>query len=196
LQIFTIRMNTLENWFCATSFWRRVTQHHILPWLLNGHSLGDNVLELGAGPGATTEELRHRCVRLTSLEYDQKFAAQLKARYEKTNVGVLRGDAATLPFADAAFSSVIAILVLHHLRSSEQQEKAFAEIRRVLSPGGAFLVFEISDSWIHRVGHFKSTFVPLAPETASKQLESLGFSNILVEKHRGAFRICALRGAV
>jgi len=187
-------MNALENWFCATSFWRRVTQRQILPWLLNGYSLGDNVLELGAGPGATTEELRRQSARVTSLEYDHKFAAQLGIRYENTNVGVLQGDAAALPFPDATFSSVTAILVLHHLRSCKQQENAFAEILRVLEPGGVFLAFEISDSWIHRVAHIKSTFVPIIPETASTQLKLFGFSNILLEKQRGAFRICALRG--
>jgi ubiquinone/menaquinone biosynthesis C-methylase UbiE len=188
-------MNALENWFCASSFWRRITERHILPWLLDGYSLGDSVLELGAGPGATTEALRHRSARVTSLEYDHKVAAQLGARYERTNVAVLQADAASLPFPDATFSSVTAILVLHHLRSREQQEKAFAEIHRVLKPGGVFLVFEISDSWIHRFGHFKSTFVPIAPDAASRRMKSLGFANILVEKQRGAFRICALRGA-
>jgi ubiquinone/menaquinone biosynthesis C-methylase UbiE len=187
-------MNALENWFCATSFWRRITERDILPWLLGGYSFGDNVLELGAGPGATTDALRHCCAHVTSLEYDQKFATQLGARYERTNVSVLRGDAASLPFPDATFSCATAILVLHHLRSREQQEKAFAEIHRVLKPGGVFLVFEISDSWIHRIMHFKSTFVPIAPEAASARMKSLGFANILVEKQRGAFRICALRG--
>ena len=186
-------MNAFENWFCATSFWRGITQRHILPWLLNGYSLGDNVLELGAGPGATTEALRNRAKHVTSLEYDRTFAAALKLRYGKTNVCVLQGDAASLPFPDGTFSSVLAVLVLHHLKSQEQQEKAFAEIYRVLKPGGAFLALEISDSWIHRVGHIKSTFVPVAAEVASVRLISLGFSNSFVEKRRGVFRICALR---
>jgi len=188
-------MNALENWFCATSFWRRITERDILPWLLGGYSLGDSVLELGAGPGATTETLRHYSAHVTSLEYDHKFATQLGARYEKTNVSVLQADAASLPFPDATFSSATAILVLHHLRSSQQQEETFAEIHRVLKPRGVFLVFEISNSWIHRVAHFKSTFVPIAPEAASARMKSLGFEDIFVEKQRGAFRICALRGA-
>jgi ubiquinone/menaquinone biosynthesis C-methylase UbiE len=187
-------MNALENWFCATSFWRRITQRHVLPWLLKGYSLGDSVLELGAGPGATTEALRQRSARVTSLEYDHKFASQLGARYGETNVSVLQADAASLPFPDATFSSATAILVLHHLRSREQQEKTFAEIHRVLKPGGVFLVFEIGDSWVHRIMHCKSTFVPIEPEGTSARMKSLGFANILLEKQRGAFRICALRG--
>lgn len=161
--------------------------------MVSGYRLGDNVLELGAGPGATTEELRRRSARVTSLEYDHRFAAKLGARFSNTNVGVLQGDAASLPFPDAAFSSVIAVLVLHHLRSQEQQQKAFAEIHRVLQPGGAFLAVEIGDGWLQRFGHIKSTFVPVAPAAAFARLTSLGFSKIVIDMKSNAFRICALR---
>jgi ubiquinone/menaquinone biosynthesis C-methylase UbiE len=186
-------MNAFENWFCGSSFWRRATERKILPWMLSGYELGDNVLELGAGPGAATEELRRRAPRVTSLEYDQKFAANLGARFSNTNVGVLQGDAASLPFPGESFSSVIAVLVLHHLKSQEQQERAFAEIHRVLRPGGAFLAMEIGDGWLQRVGHIKSTFVPVAPAAALARLTSLGFSKIAIDGKGAAFRICALR---
>ncbi len=186
-------MNRFENWFCGSLLWRRATERKILPWMISGYKLGDSVLELGAGPGATTEELRRRAARVTSLEYDRSFAARLGARFAHSNVGVLQGDAASLPFSDGAFSSVIAVLVLHHLKSQEQQEKAFAEIHRVLRPGGAFLAMEIGDGWLQRVGHIKSTFVPLAPATAFARLTSLGFSKIVVDMKSSAFRICALR---
>src|SRR5215813_15655450 len=103
-------MNRLENWFCGSAFWRRATERKILPWMLSGYKLGDSVLELGAGLGASTEELRRRAARVTSLEYDRKFAATLGARFANTNVSVLQGDAASLPFPDSGFSSVIAVL--------------------------------------------------------------------------------------
>jgi ubiquinone/menaquinone biosynthesis C-methylase UbiE len=186
-------MNAFENWFCGSSFWRRATERKILPWMLSGYKLGDNVLELGAGPGATTDELRRRAARVTSLEYDHKFAVGLGKRFRDTNVGVLRGDAASLPFPDESFSSVIAVLVLHHLKSPEQQERAFAEIHRVLRPGGAFLAMEIADGWLQRFGHIGSTFVPVAPAAAFARLTSLGFSKIVIDMKSAAFRICALR---
>ncbi|MBS1840528.1 MAG: class I SAM-dependent methyltransferase [Acidobacteria bacterium] len=187
-------MNAFENWFCGTSFWRRVTERTILPWTLHGYSLGDSVLELGAGPGATTEELRKRAKRVTSLEYDRRFAAKLGARFNNTNANVLQGDAAALPFPGETFSSVIAILVLHHLKSREQQERAFAEIYRVLKPGGVFLAFEIKDGWLQRFGHIKSVFVPVSPSTISTQLASFGFSEITVESKGSSFRLGAFRG--
>ena len=187
-------MNVLENWFCGTSFWRRVTERAILPWMLAGYSLGDRVLELGAGPGATTEELRRRAKQVTSLEYDQKFAAKLGARFGNTNASVLQGDAAALPFGDESFSSVIAILVLHHLKSREQQERAFAEIHRVLRPGGVFLALEINDGWLQRFGHIKSVFLPISSSEIAAQLASFGFSEVAVESKGSSFRIGALRG--
>ena len=186
-------MNRFENWFCGSRIWRKITERQILPWMLAGYKLGDNVLELGAGPGATTDELRRRSTRVTSLEYDRSFATKLGARFSNTNVGVLQGDAASLPFPDGAFSSVIAVLVLHHLKSQEQQEKAFAEIHRVLQPGGAFLAVEVGDGWLQRFGHIRSTFVPLAPAAALARLTSFGFSEIVVDMKGSAFRICALR---
>src|SRR6266446_5006085 len=105
------------------------------------------------------------------------------------NATVAVGDAAPLPFADGTFSSAIAILMLHHLRSNALQDRAFAETWRVLRPGGVFLAFEIQDGWLHRVGHIKSTFVPVDPATASARLTAAGFSKVTVDIQRGAYRI-------
>jgi SAM-dependent methyltransferase len=161
--------------------------------MLQGSELGEHVLELGAGLGATTGELRRFAPRVTSLEYDHTFAANLGARSNGSNGAVIQGDAAALPFADGSFSSAIAILMLHHLRSNELQDRAFAEIRRVLRPGGVFLALEIRDGWLHRVGHIKSTFVPLAPASAIDRLTTAGFAKATLDFRRGGFRIRALR---
>jgi len=187
-------MNRFENWFCASPFWRYVTRRQLLPWILAGSELGDHVLEIGAGPGAATEELRRRATRVTSLEYDHDFAASLAARQLGNRGAVLQGDAAALPFPDNSFSSAIAVLVLHHLRSPELQNQAFTEIFRVLRPGGLFLAFEIQDGWLQRFGHIRSTFVPVKPATLSARLTTAGFAGVTLDFRRGAFRVRALRG--
>jgi SAM-dependent methyltransferase len=186
-------MNAFETWFCASPFWRYVTRRQLLPWILQGSELGEHVLELGAGPGAATEELGQLATRVTSLEYDHAVAAKLGARASGGNATVIQGDAATLPFSNGAFSSAIAILMLHHLRSNELQDRAFAEIWRVLRPGGVFLAFEIQDGWLHRVGHIRSTFMPVTPASAIARLTAAGFSEVTVDFRRGGFRIRALR---
>src|SRR5216683_2925848 len=134
-------MNRFETWFCGSPFWRYVTRRQLLPWILQSSELGEHLLELGAGPGAATEELGRLATRVTSLEYDH----------------------------------------------------AFAEIARVLRPGGVFLAFEIQDSWLHRVGHIQSTFVPVTPASAFARLITAGFSKVTVDFRRGGFRIRALR---
>jgi ubiquinone/menaquinone biosynthesis C-methylase UbiE len=102
-------------------------------------------------------------------------------------------DAAALPFPNETFSSAIAVLVLHHMRSRELQDRAFTEIFRVLRPGGIFLALEIPDGWLQRVGHIRSTFVPVAPATASARLTIAGFSRVAVDFRRWAFRVRAPR---
>lgn len=187
-------MNRFENWFCASSVWRYITREHLLPWFVAGSELGDHVLEVGAGFGAATEELRRRSARVTSLEYDHDSAARLGAKRQDGSAGVLQGDAAALPFARETFSAAVAILVLHHLRSGELQDRAFAEIYRVLRPGGVFLAFEIQDRWLQRIGHIRSTFTPVAPAGAIARLTAAGFSRVKVDFRGAAFRIRALRG--
>ena len=155
--------------------------------------MGEHVLELGAGAGPATTELARRAPRVTSLEYDHSSALKLRTRANHSNVSVIRGDAAALPFANGTFSSVLAILMLHHLKSSELQDRAFSEVHRVLQPGGVFLAFDIPNGWIHRVAHIKSTFVPLDPATANQRLVAAGLAQVTLDSRSGGFRIRAMR---
>lgn len=186
-------MNRFENWFCATPLWRWITETRLLPWILAGSELGDHVLEIGAGPGAATRELRRRTRRVTSLEYSHAFAAGLAARQKNDNGAVVQGDAASLPFASESFSGAIAVLVLHHMRSTELQDRTFAEVRRVLRTRGVFVAFEITDGWLHRIAHRNSTFVPVHAASLPERLSAAGFHDIELEERRGNFRVRALR---
>jgi SAM-dependent methyltransferase len=186
-------MNALETWFCATGFWRYATRRRLLPWLLSDAPLGDHVLELGSGPGAATDELRHRADRVTSLEYSHAFAARLAARPSPRKADVLQGDASVLPFPDRTFSSAVAVLVLHHLRAGEAQDRAFREVFRVLRPGGFLVAFEIQDGWLQRAIHRNSNFVPVQPATVPARLTAAGFSLVAVDIRRAVFRLRAMR---
>lgn len=186
-------MNSFEKWFCGSAIWRYITRRQLLPWVLHGTELGDHVLELGAGPGAGTLELARRATRATSLEYDHTLATKLAKRVSNSDIRIIQADAAALPFADGVFSSAIAILMLHHLRSQELQDRAFSEVARVLRPGGIFIACDIPDGWTHRVSHIRSTFVPIDPTTAKERLTAAGFSAIRMDSQGSIFRIQALR---
>ncbi|HXN53302.1 MAG TPA: methyltransferase domain-containing protein [Candidatus Acidoferrum sp.] len=185
-------MNLLENWYCSTSFWRWITRERLLPWLLGQADLGNHLLEIGSGPGAATAELRKRVPHVISLEYDHESAARLAQKNGK-GAGVVQGDAAALPFADRIFSSAVAVLVLHHLRSCELQDRTFAEVHRVLQPGGHFFAFEIPDGWFHRVIHTNSTFVPVQPASLAARLTIAGFAGVTLDHRSGGFRFRASR---
>jgi len=186
-------MNAAEHFFCSSTVWRYITQHHLLPWVLSGAELGDHLLEIGAGYGAATAQLKARVTRVTSLEYDHKSARRLKLQHNAQLGGPVCGDAAQLPFASQTFSSALAILVLHHLKSPTLQDQMFAEVFRVLRPGGMFIAFEITDSWLHRVAHIRSTFTPVAPPLVIPRLTAAGFSSIALDHRSGAFRVTARR---
>jgi ubiquinone/menaquinone biosynthesis C-methylase UbiE len=186
-------MNRAEHIVCSSSLWRYFTGRQLLPWVLADESLGDHLLEIGAGSGAATAHLRQRVARVTSLEYDHQSVRRLASQHCNAHGAAIRGDAARLPFAGETFSSVVAILVLHHLKSQEAQDRVFAEVFRALRPGGVFLAFEITDSWLHRVGHFRSTFTPLAPGSAFARLNAAGFSRVAIDLRKGAFRLSATR---
>jgi len=189
-------MNRAEHLVCSSSLWRYFTSRQLLPWVFAGELLGDHLLEIGAGSGAATAQLRQRVSRVVSLEYDHQSVRRLASQHQNAHGAAIRGDAARLPFASETFSSAIAILVLHHLKSQEAQDRVFAEVFRVLRPGGVFLAFEITDSWLHRVGHFRSTFTPLAPGSAFARLNAAGFSRVAIDLRKGAFRISASRAEI
>lgn len=187
-------MNSLENWFCATRFWRRMTEQRWLPWLLQDAHLGEYVLEVGAGPGAATGELARRARRVTSLEYSHKFCAKLRSEIGAQSV--VQGDASALPFLSNTFTSALAVLMLHHLRSPESQDATFAEIFRVLRPGGFFVALEIDDGWLTKALHFRSTFVPVSPRRLPTQLSAVGFAKVDIQRRSGGFAVHAMKRKV
>ena len=63
-------MNLVHHLLCGSAFWRRALQEEIVPWALEGVSLGEDLLELGPGPGLTTallQALTRNPARLRSI---------------------------------------------------------------------------------------------------------------------------------
>ncbi len=66
--------------------------------------------------------------------------ARKKARRLDTRIDFETGVAESLPFDSDSFDVVLSTFVFHHLPSDELRRAALTEMRRVLMPGGRFLI--------------------------------------------------------
>ena len=185
-------MNPLHRWYCQTSHWNR-TMRQIMPWALGNKNLGDRVLELGPGPGLSTDWLRHRCRRLTCLEIDFELASKLRQRFAESGVQVRCGSATQIPFADRSFDTAVCFTMLHHVASSLMQDRLFAEVHRVLRPGGGFIGSDSMASLRMRAFHVFDTMVLVDPVMLPDRLRAIGFRDVDVETQADRFRFAARR---
>ena len=147
------------------------------------------VLEIACGPGRLTAAMRG--VRL-GIAIDASPAMLEEAR-QRLNGGpaswwFLRSDAFVLPFRSETFDAVYTLRFVRHFQS-EHRQRLYTEIRRVLRPGGVFMVdalnrnaslpfrlkrgverYEIFDV-LYRCGEFEA------------ELQAAGFRVAAVEAH-------------
>lgn len=187
-------MNWIHNWLCRSQRWRRTVERR-LPWALAHVDLGPNVLEIGPGPGLTTDLLRERVPHLTAIEIDSHLAKSLAARLHGGNVRVVKGNATKMPFANAQFSSSVCFTMLHHVHTPTLQDQLLREVWRVLQPGGSFVGTDSLQSLFMRLIHIHDTLVPIAPDTFGDRLQATGFQVMEIEKNSEAFRFHARRPA-
>ncbi|HTM35715.1 MAG TPA: class I SAM-dependent methyltransferase [Terriglobales bacterium] len=185
-------MNRLHQWLCRSDLWRSTVAQR-LPWALGDTDLGSNVLEIGPGPGLTTDLLRTMVPQLTSLEIDAALASSLSSRLKGSNVQVIEGDATKMPFVESEFSGAVSFTMLHHVPSRELQNKVLAEVLRVLKPGGFFVGSDSLQNWFMKIIHIGDTLVPVNPDTFGVRLQSAGFEVLEVRRNSQAFRFRARR---
>jgi ubiquinone/menaquinone biosynthesis C-methylase UbiE len=119
------------------------------------------VLEIGPGPGGLALRLASRMPTLvfTGIDIDPAMVERATERAAAGGFGdrlAFRvGDVADLPFDDASFDLVTSTFSVHHWADAPA---GFAEIARVLRPGGQAVVYDLPDGW----GRVETRAAPLA----------------------------------
>jgi ubiquinone/menaquinone biosynthesis C-methylase UbiE len=122
----------------ATAFMASRTFESHAAFLLPLLDRGQEVLDVGCGPGTITQGIAEHVLpgRVTAIDRDPSQiarAARLAEGRELTNVRFTTAEADELPFGDASFDLVFAHALFEHLPNPQE---ALAEMRRVLRPGG------------------------------------------------------------
>lgn len=110
--------------------------------ILKGH----HVLDLGSGAGNdcfVARQMVGENGRVTGLDFTAAMIEKARENLKKTgfrNIEFVQGDIEKMPFSDSSFDVVISNCVLNLV---PDKQKAFAEIYRVLKPGGHFCISDV-----------------------------------------------------
>ena len=95
-------------------------------------------LDLGCGLGRQCLEMSRLGYRVVGVDVSHHLVHQAR----RAGVAAVTADALHLPFDEASFDFVYTIGVLHHIPGQAIQAAAYQEARRILKPGGVFIVHE------------------------------------------------------
>ena len=118
---------------------RYSTEPHILSNLDKIDLDGKRVLEIGLGQGADAEQIARRGAVFSGVDLTEEAVKRTRMRFSLAALSfdrIQQASALELPFDDNTFDIVFSYGVLHHI---PHIEKAQAEIRRVLRPGGELI---------------------------------------------------------
>lgn len=106
---------------------------------------GATILEIGSGRGGLLDALLRRGLDVVGVDTSEARIAE--ARASRGDLPIRRTSGVTLPFADASFDFVLSFDVLEHIPDTDGH---LAEVRRVLKPGGWYLL-QTPNKWTNSV---------------------------------------------
>ena len=156
---------------------------------------GARLLDVAAGPGTLTLLAAESGRSLAAIDFSPQMVTNLKRRLNGAQLGadVRLGDGQALPWGEAEFDAAFSMFGLMFF---PDRAKGFAELYRVLKPGGVAVV----SSWAPFHGIFKSVMAamreilpdiafgsgkgPLGdPDEFAAELTAAGFSDVQVTPH-------------
>lgn len=189
-------MNLAHNLICSSDRWARRVERELVPWGLDGVPLGDDVLEIGPGFGATTKLLADRVAKLSALELSKRYSEHLRGALG-SKVEVTQGDATEMPYPESRFSAVVCFTMLHHLDPPTLQDRAFAEVVRVLRPGGTFAGTDsLGGGRLFKLIHIGDKLALIDPDALPARLQQAGLIRTSVERSDRSLRFRAYKPGV
>lgn len=97
---------------------------------------GECILEVGFGTGLAFPNLHEMYKEIHGIDLTADIHA-VQSVFEPTGIPLFleKGDVLNMPYQDNFFDTVLMVSILEHLKPLEL-EQAFAEVKRVLKPGG------------------------------------------------------------
>ena len=162
---------------------------------------GGPVLDVGCGTGSLAIALKAKVgasgeVRGIDASPEMIEVARRKAARAGVDAGFEVALIEEMPFPDGRFDLVVSSFMLHHL-PEDVKRKGFAEIRRVLKPGGRFLAVDFGETGTSVMGHLMSMLGHghghASMEALAPAMETAGFTDVEagVTKYRA---VAFLRG--
>ncbi len=143
----------------------------------------DRILEIGFGGGVTLSALIAGATFVGGVDRSTEMVRRAKARFsEAVSAGraIFReGNVEELPFEVSSFGKVCTVNTIYFWSSLDA---GFAEIHRVLSPGGRVIVGFLPKEKMDRMGMPKDIFTSRAPEDVIAALTKAGFSDVRIER--------------
>ncbi|WP_330986157.1 MULTISPECIES: class I SAM-dependent methyltransferase [Enterobacterales] len=123
-----------------------------------------HVLDMGCGAGHASFIAAGKVAKVTAYDLSAQMldvVNQAAADKGLTNISTCQGYAEILPFEDASYDVVISRYSAHHWHDVGQ---ALREVRRVLKPGGVFIIMDVMspghplrDIWLQTVEALRDT---------------------------------------
>ena len=147
-----------------------------------------SIVDLGCGGGRNVKEMlsRYPDAKVAAVDYSALSVERTRKKNARAvasgRLSALQEDVAELPFGVRTFDLATAFETVYFW---PDLEKCFAEVRRVLTPGGLFLICNESDG-VDEVGrNFEKIIDGMKCYTAEEltaALTSAGFSDVRIER--------------
>jgi len=153
---------------------------------------GGILADVGCGPGHVTAYLAEQGARVVGIDVSPGMIAVASSRYQGKDFEI--GSLLALPAGDARWSGAVCAYSIIHLGPG-QRPAAFAELARVIAPGGWLLLsFHIDDD-AHAIGDVERVtqwwgeqvaleFHFLDPDGIAQEVEQAGFTVMAVTRRR------------